>query len=45
MTDGGDATFAAYDPQLSDADAAVDNAILDTRMAVFPQHGLDPLIA
>ena len=45
MTDGGDATFAAYDPQLSDAHAAVDNAILDTRMAVFPQHGLDPLIA
>jgi acetoin utilization protein AcuC len=45
MTDGADASFTAYDPQGSDANAAVDDAILETRMTVFPLHGLDPLAA
>jgi acetoin utilization protein AcuC len=43
MTDGADVTFAPYDPQVPGD--AVDGSILDTRMAVFPAHGLDPLAA
>ncbi len=41
MSDGGDSHFspwsAGYDP-----DSAVDRAIMATRSAIFPLHGLDP---
>ena len=44
MTDGGDAAFrpwvSGYDPG-----DALDRAVLATRRAVFPLHGLDPLHA
>jgi acetoin utilization protein AcuC len=40
MTDGGDVAYRAWQPG-SEPDA-VDRAILATRNAVFPLHGLDP---
>jgi acetoin utilization protein AcuC len=40
LTDGGDASFAAWQP--TGEPDAVDRAILATRRAVFPLHGLDP---
>jgi acetoin utilization protein AcuC len=43
MTDGADASFTSFDPQASDSGSAVDAAIVETRAAVFAQHGLDPL--
>jgi acetoin utilization protein AcuC len=39
MTDGAD---TAYTPWGGDTESLVDNAIRDTRRAVFPLHGLDP---
>jgi acetoin utilization protein AcuC len=45
MTDGVDADYVRFDPQLRDGADQVDAAITDTRMAVFPAHGLDPLAA
>jgi acetoin utilization deacetylase AcuC-like enzyme len=45
MTDDGVTSFAPYDPQASGAGAAVDTAIAETRLQVFPPHGLDPLAA
>jgi acetoin utilization protein AcuC len=40
MTDDADATYRPWEPA-ADADA-VDRAVLATRRAVFPLHGLDP---
>jgi acetoin utilization protein AcuC len=45
MTDGADTAFAPFEPQLTDARDPVDASVLETRMAVFAQHGLDPLVA
>jgi acetoin utilization protein AcuC len=39
MTDDGDATYEPWQPGTDDA---VDRAIVQTRTAVFPLHGLDP---
>ena len=41
MTDGEPATFTGWDSGY-DPDDAVDRAILATRRAAFPLHGLDP---
>jgi acetoin utilization protein AcuC len=41
MTEGGPATFADYDSGHGPADP-VDRAIMATRRAVFPHHGLLP---
>jgi acetoin utilization protein AcuC len=43
MTEGRPATFRPWE-QGYDPDDAVDRAILATRRAVFPEHGLDPLL-
>ncbi|MFL6241078.1 MAG: acetoin utilization protein AcuC [Actinomycetes bacterium] len=42
MTDGADIAFLTFDAQASGTDV-VDEAIMETRLAVFPMHGLDPL--
>jgi acetoin utilization protein AcuC len=39
LTDGGDTTVTSWDP---DSAAPVDRAVLATRKAIFPLHGLDP---
>jgi acetoin utilization protein AcuC len=41
MTDGGQPSWTPWQP--SDGDDPVDRAILATRRAVYPLHGLDPL--
>ncbi len=41
MTDGGSATWTGWESGY-DPDAAVDRAVLATRRAAFPLHGLDP---
>ena len=41
MTDGEPATFTGWESGY-DPDDAVDRAILATRRAAFPLHGLDP---
>jgi acetoin utilization protein AcuC len=43
MTDGRDASFAPWSGGYDPADE-VDQAVLATRAAVFPAHGIDPLI-
>jgi acetoin utilization protein AcuC len=40
LTDGSDAAYTAWQP--GDTPDAVDRAIIATRTAVFPLHGLDP---
>jgi len=39
MTDGGDTAFTPWDGH---GDTPVDRAILATRTAIYPAHGLDP---
>jgi acetoin utilization protein AcuC len=43
MTDGSDGAFAAWEEGYDPADR-LDQAIVATRSAVFPLHGLDPLV-
>jgi acetoin utilization protein AcuC len=43
MTDGRDGGYTPWESGYNPADA-VDQAVLATRTAVFPSHGLDPLI-
>jgi acetoin utilization protein AcuC len=42
MTEGADGGFAAFESGYDPAEP-VDQAIIATRTAVFPEHGLSPL--
>jgi acetoin utilization protein AcuC len=41
MTDGGDVEFTDFESGYSPS-SRLDQAIVATRKAVFPEHGLDP---
>jgi acetoin utilization protein AcuC len=45
MTDDGATSYEPYDPQQDATESPVDAAIAETRMQVFPAHGLDPFAA
>jgi acetoin utilization protein AcuC len=43
LTDGKDASFSPWEGGSGNPDDAVDVAVVQTREAVFPHHGLDPM--
>ena len=42
LTDGADPTYRGWDAGAGDPESRVDRAIAAARLAVFPEHGLDP---
>ena len=42
LTDGADPTYRRWDAGAGDPESRVDRAIAAARLAVFPEHGLDP---